>query len=131
MGKHGKPDWGMQVKSTVYTLDELSELAVRLGSEVFFDRRGDVLLIDNFENGRTMSFWEKDGAGSEVVITADHARSGGYSTKLVGGSTDDLYADISYRLTYPVVSKFGFETHFSIPTQFDRIEFTVWYYTGT
>lgn len=131
MGIHGKPDWGLQLKKTVYTFDDLSELAVRLGSEVFFDRRGDVFLIDSFENG--LGKWELGGGGdgNKQLITAERARSGGYSVKLIGGSTDSWLARMYNYFPYPVLSKWGAEVHFSIGPGIDKVYFIIRQETGT
>ncbi|GAH86831.1 unnamed protein product, partial [marine sediment metagenome] len=131
MGYHGKPDWGLQLKKTVYTFDDLSELAVRLGSEVFFDRRGDVYLIENFENG--LAKWEIDGSGSgwDCVLTSEKASAGGYSVKLTGGKTSGYESSITKYFPYPVLSKWGFETHFGCGKDMDQIYFTLSLQTGT
>lgn len=108
-----------------------AELAVRLGSEKFFDRRGDTYLIDNFESG--VGKWDLAGAGTgnEQVLSADRARSGGYSIKLVGGSTSAYNARMYNYFPYPILSKWGFEVHFSIPQGFDYIVFEITLFTGT
>jgi hypothetical protein len=107
-----------------------AELAVRLGSEKFFDRRGDVFLIDNFEAGS--SKWELGGggAGNAQTLTTDKARSGGYSIKLTGGSDGELLARMYNYFPYPVLSKWGFETHFSIGPGIDKLYFLIRQETG-
>lgn len=131
MGYHGKPDWGLQLKKTVYTFDDLSELAVRLGSESFFDRRGDVYFIDSFENG--LNKWDLDGSGDgkKQELIADRAVTGGYCLKLTGGKTQHYYSIMTNYFPYPVLSKWGFEVHFSIPAYVDYILFNITLSTGT
>lgn len=47
---HGQPDFGMYaIAETIYKLTDMGELATRLGSIVTFDRRGDVVWLDDFE----------------------------------------------------------------------------------
>jgi len=49
---HGTPDWGVTAGArTVYQMTDLGELAVRLGSIVTHDRRGDVIFLEDFEEG--------------------------------------------------------------------------------
>ena len=57
---HGYPDYGTQGPvSTVHSIQDLGELAVRLGSIVTFDRRGNVLWLDGFDSG--IGAWSKGG----------------------------------------------------------------------
>ncbi|GAI10548.1 unnamed protein product, partial [marine sediment metagenome] len=125
MSYHGKPDWGLQLKKTVYTFDDLSELAVRLGSEVFFDRRGDVVFMDSFKDGLGKWHAVGEGDGNKQEITAAVVRTGGYSVKLTGGSSDPWNSLINASFPYPVLSKWGFEVHFYIDTPIDKIEFSL------
>lgn len=46
----GQPDWGSyQQKAVGATLADMADLAVRLGSIVEYDRRGDIIFLDDFE----------------------------------------------------------------------------------
>lgn len=98
-----------------------AELAVRLGSPKFFDRRGDVLFMDIFENG--FNKWRTLAAntGSEAVLTADRSKSGGYSAKLVGGSITPWYSVMWTALPYSILSKCGIELHFCMPELIDKM----------
>ena len=50
---HGAPDWfGTTPQGMVHRVADLAELAARLGSPDVFDRRGNVLFMDSFENGQ-------------------------------------------------------------------------------
>ncbi len=131
MGLHGKPDWGLQLKSTVYTIDDLSELAVRLGSEVFFDRRGDVIFIDNFEGGVGRWITSNPEEPDSVLLTSEISRSGGYSVKLTGISPGLESASMYARIPYPVLSKWGFELHIAMGSEIDYLLFYLTKYTGT
>jgi len=63
---HGTPDWGVTAsKKTIYSLHDMGELAVRLGSIVSFDRRGDVIFSDSFQNGLGKVYASGVGAGFE------------------------------------------------------------------
>lgn len=108
-----------------------AELAVRLGSEKFFDRRGDVLFIDGFEEG--IAKWELTGSGTgnAQVLTAERVRSGGYCVKLTGGSTLTKAAAMYTYFPYPVLSKLGFETHFAFGSVIDCLYFRIEQLTGT
>ena len=75
---HGHPDYGGAAPlATVYTLQDLAELAARLGSIDVFDRRGNVLLLDDFESG--IKKWLFGGTGSySAGWICDRAEHGGF-----------------------------------------------------
>ena len=77
---HGARDFGIYApKETIVTIEDLGELAVRLGSPVNYDRKGDVVWVDGFEDG--IDKWDIDltlGRGSFTWESA-HSRDGGFS----------------------------------------------------
>ena len=88
----GMPDYstsapiGSVSQGGLYTNNDPAELAVRLGVYNSVDRRGNVVLVENFENG--VEAWIATlgaGAGSESKWSAESFRSGGFSLKLSGG----------------------------------------------
>ncbi|GAH29279.1 unnamed protein product, partial [marine sediment metagenome] len=129
MGIHGKPDWGLQLKKTVYTFDDLSELAVRLGSISQFDRRGDVIFQDSFEYGLGKWLLCGDKTGDEQILISKRSRSGGYCVKLTGGSEGSLYSAMYIHLAYPVLSKLGMECHFALEDDVDYLLFEMRLFT--
>jgi len=129
---HGGPDWGTggEVK-TIYTIEDLGELAARLGSIVTFDRRGNVLFVDSFED-MTGSWSPCTGYGETTVeISGERSRSGGFSYKLPTAAYDDDYALIERYFPYPVLSRFGFEFSFDQDSNTGKINLQVFLYTGT
>lgn len=128
---HGKPDWGMVgPKQTVYGLDDLGEAVVRLGSPVIFDRRGDVVFMDDFERGFTV--WEiaTAGVGSAVYRSVNAARGSGVSCQITVGGVAGATARILTRLSYPVLSNMGLEVAVTVGTLSYRIDFYLGAYTG-
>ena len=91
----GRPDYSAavptgvakaQVTGKVYTSTDLAELAARLGSPNVYDRRGNVIFIDNFENGiGSYTYALGAGPGSKREWSSEVSRSGGFSLKLWGG----------------------------------------------
>ena len=108
---HGQPDYGMySLAQTIYRLADMGELAVRLGSIVTHDRRGDVIWFDDFEGGVEKWIRSGGGIGHEEVWSSEAARFGDFSLKLTTGDLTDDYAQ-GYRLhAYPALSKLGFES---------------------
>lgn len=108
-----------------------AELAVRLGSVVTFDRRGDVLFLDSFEDG--LAGWEPSsyGEGGSAVQSSVRARTGAFSCLLTAGSDDYHCAAILRWIPYPCLSSFGFEFSFTYQNLFDYLYLEAYLYTGT
>lgn len=110
---HGNRDYFTSMPmSTMYSMIDAGELAARLGSIVTFDRRGNVLWLTGFEEG--LAEWSAGGKGSgfSVSVSTYRAFSGGYSCKLVPGSTPTYEASISRYHYLPPSLKIGFEFSF-------------------
>jgi len=129
---HGYPDYGIYTpKKTVHALQDMAELAARSGSIVTFDRRGDVIWLDDFESGIEKWAAILQGTGAEAVNTAETARNGGYSVKLTTGNAADDWAFLAHPHAYPVFSKLGFEISFSLDSAIKDVRIFLVLYTGT
>ena len=120
---HGTRDWGITAgAATTYRLTDLAELAARLGSPVTHDRQGDVIFMDNFEDG--LGKWEaaSDGGGDSVGLSAARARSGWLSALLTSGSGAGRYAQIYRGVNLPVLSGLGVELSFSVPVALETLK---------
>ena len=118
-------------RGAVSSVTDLGELAVRLGSIVTFDRRGDVYWLDGFEEG--ISKWDtvSVGIGGGVALSASYARNGLYSCELTAGQFMTHYAEISRNFPYPTLSRWGFECHWSFDSDLDTLDVLVSVYDGT
>jgi len=108
---HGGPDYDVTAGvRTTYRWADLDELAARLGSPVVFDRRGDVILIDSFEDG--WGRWTPNiaGAGGSIQLSRARSRSGAYSLRLVAPPVVMGLARVYTYLDYPVLGAFGLES---------------------
>ncbi len=102
---HGQPDFGMYAaKSTVGSMADNAELAARLGSIVTFDRKGDVMWFDNFEDN--INKWVVIGS---AVLSAETARNGGLSCKMETVAVEGAQVLITKTLPFPVHSRIGAE----------------------
>ena len=112
---HGNRDYFSSIPlSTMYSMIDAGELAARLGSIVTFDRRGNVVWLDGFEEG--IAQWERLGSGADwnVNISTVTAMSGGYSCQIKPHSAGSLYAGIErahYALREGII---GFELCFCL-----------------
>ncbi|KKL21016.1 hypothetical protein LCGC14_2449700, partial [marine sediment metagenome] len=126
------PDWGaLSAQATVYEVTDMGEMAVRLGSIVSHDRRGDVIWFDDFESG--LSKWAASvfGAGSVVDLSVEQARHGRFSARLVAGSDDAKRCWITHRSAFAVLSRFGIEVSFNLATDIDLLQIYYYLYNGT
>jgi len=108
---HGSPDWGAsRPVTTIYQLSDLGELAARLGSIVTFDRRGDVVWLDDFEDNIEKWDYTTLGTGAAVALSTDKARNGAKSCKLTCGNTIGNITYIYRTIGAPIVAtKIGAE----------------------
>jgi len=107
---HGTPDYGITAgRQTTHQLTDLGELAVRLGSPVSFDRRGDVVWWDDFECSLNKWNVAASGTGSSIAVSTASARNGENSCKLTAGSDGAHSAAMIHRHHPPVRSVFGSE----------------------
>jgi len=109
----------------------LSELAVRLGSPVTFDRRGQVSWIEEWEDG--LGHWVPDvsGAGARAVVSSDVALTGAASLKLVAGSNVNHYASVTRPMAIPKISNtIGIETAYSCDSDVEEAQLLVDVYSG-
>jgi len=126
------PDWdALTAQSTVHEVTDIGELAVRLGSIVSHDRRGDVIFIDSFEDG--LNSWSVgfSGAGGVVDLTTDWKKNGLFAVRLIGGSDVLRLANIVNSRAFPVLSRFGLEMSFRIVTTIESLNFFILLYNGT
>lgn len=114
MTKHGAPDWSRYRRSSsTFSLEDLAEHAVRLGSIVSYDRRGDVVFLEDFEHGLLHVATTTSGTGGTITIDPTISKTGGYSAKLVAGSDDDKAAQIQILLATPPLPRVGIEFSWS------------------
>ena len=107
---HGTPDYAItNAAATIYRMNDLGELAVRLGSPVSYDRRGDVLFWDDFECGLGSWYSFSDGVGGAVAIDTTTPKNGSQCVKLTAGSDATHSAGIIRGLPYTVLAPFGVE----------------------
>ena len=129
---HGYPDYGAGTPTTtVYTIQDLAELAARLGSIVTFDRRGNVIFLDDFESG--LAQWYLGGSGTNHAATqcSEFARNGAFCAKIRAGSSLGLYEVMKKKLPYPVIGKLGLEVSFDCNTLLTYFEVRFGLYDGT
>lgn len=107
---HGREDWaGTAQISGLWGVSDLGELAARLGSFSTFDRRGNVVWANRFEDG--YSGWSQAhvGTGSAFYLYADGAFRAPLSAQIVAGAGATGLAQLQVNLPIPPVSRLGAE----------------------
>lgn len=111
---HGTPDWGADAaKKTVYSGIDLAELAARLGSIVKYDRRGDVVWLDDFTDGLEAWRAQSTVVGDLPAWSAAYFKSGGFSCRLHTSAVAARGSAILRYFSIPVLSKMGLEVCFT------------------
>jgi len=98
---------------------------------VSYDKRGDVVWYDSFENGVAKWSLGGGGAGNWQGLSFETANSGSCSLKLIGGSDGTLLSRAISYFPYLSLSRWGFEARFSIGPNMDKIYFILRHETGT
>lgn len=113
---HGQPDWGGSAPlATVYSIQDLAELAARLNSIVTFDRRGNVIFLEDFEGSLSKCYHGTGGIGGSIAVNSERSRHGSFSCKMITGNAIDDYAYVGALVAYPVLSKMGIEICWTLP----------------
>lgn len=131
---HGGPDWGtLGPLATVYTVEDMAELAARLGSIVTFDRRGNVIFMEDFQGSLAKVNTDWPGASGSVAISNERALHGAFSCKLVTLAEAAKFTEVYLRLAYTVLGKLGVEVAWDMvdDSLMDSIEIWFQLYDGT
>lgn len=125
------PDWdALTAQATVHEVTDLGELAVRLGSIVTHDRRGDVIWLDEFECG--LGKWKTlvDGSDGSIALDTNRSRNGETSVLLTCATDGEHTAKIWHHNSLPAVSKVGVEASFMLGSPVAYVIFDFHTYDG-
>jgi len=129
---HTLPDYSSKWRNeTIFGVADMGELAARLNSIDKFDRRGNVIWMDDFE-GATNLWTLNGGAGYATALNAAVALAGSQSMKMTtGGIGGNNWAIIYRTLAYPVLSNIGFEISSSWDDDVLYFYWQIFLWTGT
>lgn len=129
---HTLPPWTTKYRmATIFGQIDSGELAARLGSVNIFNRAGNIIFTDDFEN--INSAWGEvgSGTGSSLNIVSEFQLMGAQCFKLIAGSDSGLSARIRRYFALPTDTRLGTEWAFTIDGDTDYIRFLNIYYDGT
>ena len=114
MTLRGGPDYGVWApKHTVTALVDLAELAARLQSPYLFDRRGDVVILDDFEASTLKWAGSLVGTGASVSLTTTGAFGGNQSVWLRSGAEPGTYTEMRRYVFEPESARCGMTVYFN------------------
>ncbi len=130
---HTALDYSTKYKlATIFGQIDTGELAARLGSPVVYDRRGNLMWMDDFEDGINKWAPETNGLGGAVESSIETAFFGAKSCKLTAGSTLGRYAQIRRSFQLPILGGVGVEYTHNVFVTGDYLRLTVQFlYGGT
>lgn len=130
-GGRDYPDFGVSTTASRHSMvTDMSELAVRLGALSWFDRMGNVLMQEGFQNGLTNWGFSSTPAASTPVVSAEYYSTVPYSVKLLTTIAGAGYSGIHRSFPFPYVSNFGVELHFKALIPFQFLHWTMTFSDG-
>lgn len=125
---HGRPDWVrvttlQDIRDVFGNIPEVSmgELATRMGSISSFERRGEIVYMNDFEDSTLK--WVTGGMGTprSVERSIGGARNSNYSVKMITGPGVEDYVYMLHYLPLPTNTRLGFEFSFAPSSNMDRL----------
>lgn len=127
----GQPDFGMYAAKTVTgSLSDMAELAVRLGSICTYDRRGEVIDLDDFNQAAKRWGTQVFTTSSYAVYSAVNAKAGSQSMQLHKAIGPLELCRLHKSLNVFASKRIGIEVSFSYPSTNDYFWIYLYYYDG-
>lgn len=128
----GAPDYSnVTTTAPLHRLDDMSELAARLGSPSVYDRSGRTIWMTSFENGLQGSAFGTDHVDSVGSLSSARAFHGSFSVKLDPRNIDDSYVNWSRVLHYVTAGQVGIEFAISLDSHPDVFKAYAFYHDDT
>jgi len=129
---HTAPDGSWLGKlSTLYGLQDQSEVIARLSRFTSLDRRGNLIFFEDFADGAGAGKNAVSGTDAAICLSGYETKFGPFSLKLTGGSSKNYFATYYYYLPIPVLSKVGIETIWRADSNIDYFLIDCAYYSET
>lgn len=129
---HGAEDYSnVRKKEYSYRIDDLAELAARVGSPVVYDRRGEVVFMETFAYGFDPWATGYDGTYAAVLLDPLRFVSNGFSVLLRAGTDLDGFATLQRYFPSLSVEKLGLEFRAYINPNVKSLSAEIEVYDGT
>jgi len=107
----------------------MGDLAVRLGSIVEYDRRGDIVALDDFED--TILKWSLlSSPGGSAVLDSTVAKSGSQSVKIISGNVIGRLSNIHKSFIFQGAPQIGIEVSLCDPSNGADFYFHISHWDG-
>jgi len=128
---HGAPDYSNVRKgSFVQRLDDLAELAVRLGSPIQGDRAGEVVFLDDFSVGIGKIGFATYGSDASYNLSGTISFYGDYSVRLIAGSDGTHHTDLFKAISNFNIGKMGVAVFFRLTGEADYLAIQLNHHDG-
>jgi len=127
MARGAPDDSNIRIETGVHRLDDMAELAVRLGSPLSYHRFGNVLFMDGFEQGVNAWAKTKNGLGSDVVASVTRSYQGYICCKVTSGTGAMPNAGISKYMPPIDECPMGIQCTFCLDAYAKYIDFRLTY----
>jgi len=124
-------DYPWLPSSTRYPLSDLGEQAVRLGSPVTYDRRGEVVWYDVGDKGIAPYTISGSGTGNQVIVDTYRPLHGAYNLKLISGSDADRMAIVNKSMSNLAMRRCGLEVALFLATEGEHFKIAILRRSGT
>lgn len=124
-----KGEYGGILKTVA--IDDKGYMLIKQLPLLTFDRKGDIVLYDDFEDGLNKCKFAGSGTGAACAINMAHVKRGSVSVKLTGGSTANYWGRLSHYTPYLTLSKWGYEISFLLGELYDYALFSLECSTGS
>jgi hypothetical protein len=129
---HGTEDyWSASPTSTTYASVDIAELAARLKSPDTYDRRGNVLNIEDWNNGLSHVYGVSAGGSGTTQLSAVGSVNSPLTAKITTDLINGNYYGVKKEMFYPAISKIGLELCFSINNTIHNAFVYLDFYDGT
>ena len=128
---HGTPDWGGATPTdTITSVQDLGELAARLGALSRYERSGNLVFADDFQCG--LGKWVRValGTGSFVEINQDYTNEKLFACKMYAENDGLHQARIVHTEMPLVLSRYGLEYSFMTPSSGVILQWGIHTYDG-
>ena len=126
---HGAPDDSNVVKQgDTHRVDDMAELAVRLGSVLTFRRDGEVQTIEDFSGGLGAWYTIATGASGTFYLANDTFLSSGVSLQLAQDAADEEYCNLYKINPVFVTGKVGFHGNIAVRKKPKYVTWSFWLY---
>ena len=126
------PDWGGQYTNRAfYPLFDSAELAVRLGSRVAYDRRGNVIWTYDFSDGYTPFTSSGSPVGWTAALSSAKFEFPAFSYLITSDNTTDGWVQAYRNFAVPQCDKIGLASMYLLGLSYMEVRHQITFFNGS